>query len=225
VLENADILPAVPLLLLVRHAVIETTGRVLYGQTPGLPLSATGRRQAEAVAGRLAALPISAVYTSPLERCLDTARPIAAAHGLRVRILRDLVDSDAGTWTGRSLRALHRTKAWREIERSPSTFGFPGGERLEEVQRRAVRGIGRIVRRHPQEVVAAVTHSDVIRVLLAHFAGIHLDHFERIAVHPASVSAVALPSDDRPPTILRVNDTGHLDDLVPRKRAPRKVRR
>lgn len=214
-----------PLLLLVRHAVTEATGRVLYGQTPGLPLSATGRRQAQAVATRLAPLPISAVYASPLDRCVETARSIAAPRGLPVRILRDLVDSDAGSWTGRSLGALRRTKAWREIERSPSTFGFPGGETLEEVQRRAVRGIERIARRHPEEVVAAVTHSDVIRVLLAHFARIHLDHFERIAVHPASVSAVTLPPGDRPPTVLRVNDTGGLEDLVPRKRPGRKVRR
>jgi broad specificity phosphatase PhoE len=63
--------------------------------------------------------------------------------------------------------------------------------------------------------VVAVSHGDPIRLALAHYAGVHLDHFQRLEVAPASVSAVAV--GDHAPTVLRVNDTGDLAHLFPRR--------
>jgi broad specificity phosphatase PhoE len=65
-------------------------------------------------------------------------------------------------------------------------------------------------------VMAAVTHADVIRLVLAHYAGVHIDLFQRLIVSPASVSALAV--GDRIPRVLRMNDTGSLGDLVPNPR-------
>src|SRR5438034_6124159 len=93
------------LILLVRHALTATTGTVLTGRAPGLHLSDDGRRQAEAVARRLAAHPkIEAIYASPLERARETAAAIAKARGCAVRIERERTKVDLDATPGRSPR-------------------------------------------------------------------------------------------------------------------------
>src|SRR5262245_46536185 len=117
------------LLLLVRHGLTPTTGKVLPGQAPGLPLSAAGRRQAEAAAARLGRLErLSAVYASPLERARETAAPIAGALKLRVRVDPAITECDVGEWTGGRLRRLRKRPEWRVVQHHPSGFRFPGGE-------------------------------------------------------------------------------------------------
>lgn len=170
------------------------------------------------LADRLAALPLAGVYSSPLERCLETAEPIAAPRQMPVRPLPDLSEVDYGRWTGRSMAQLVRTKLWKKVQQSPSSVTFPEGETLIDAQRRAVAILEGIAARHPRAAVAVVTHADVIRLALAHYAGLHVDLFQRLIVSPASVSAVAL--GDRIPRILRMNDTGALDDLAGRRSPP-----
>lgn len=201
-------------ILLIRHALTAQTGRRLYGRTPGIHLSARGRAQARRLADRLADVRLAAVYSSPMERCLETSRAIARGRGLRPRRLPRLDEVDYGRWAGRSFRALARTKLWRRMQSVPSSGRFPGGETLLEVQHRAVKALEEIASRHRRGGVAVVTHGDVVRLALAHYAGVPLDMFQRLEVAAASVSAVAV-SEDGPPRILRVNDTGALDDLVP----------
>lgn len=198
-------------LLLIRHAVTDVTGKRLSGRTPGVHLSPDGRRQAEALAERLSAVPIAALYASPLERCVETAEVIGERRGLGVQLLPQLEEVAYGRWTGRPLAQLVRTSLWTKIQQSPSSVRFPEGETLAEVQRRAVDALEGVAGRHPRGVVAAVSHADVIRLVLAHYAGVHLDLFQRLIVSPASVSAVAL--GDRVPRILRMNDTGTLDGM------------
>lgn len=200
-------------LLLVRHAVTDQTGKRLYGRQAGVHLSDAGRAQAGELGERLAPLPLVALYTSPLERCLETARAIASGRRLRPRVVAGLTEVDCGDWTGRTYASIRRSKAWRRFRASPSTARFPGGESLAEVQRRVVGVLERIAARHPSGAIAVVTHGDPVRLALAHYAGVHLDLFQRIEAAPASVSAVALT--DGPPRILRVNETGGLADLVP----------
>ncbi len=206
------------LLLLVRHAVTDSTGKRLSGRTPGLHLSETGRGQAERVAERLRAIPLAAIYSSPLERCLETAEPIAAGRSLGVQPLDGLLEVDYGAWSGRPFGQLHRTSLWKRLAQQPSAIRFPRGETLPEVQARCVQAMEEVAARHPKAVVGLVAHADVIRLTLAHYAGVHIDLFQRLTVSPASVSALWL--GDRVPRILRVNDTGSLDDLVP-TRPPR----
>jgi len=211
----------VTLLLLIRHALTDATGKRLSGRTRGIHLSDAGRAQASALADRLAPLSISAVYASPLERCVETARPFASARGLDVRVEPRIVEVAYGTWTGRSMAQLTRTALWKKVQSSPSSVRFPDGEALSEVQQRAVSAFGDMAAAHPRGVVAAVTHADVIRLAVAHYCGVHLDLFQRFVVGPTSVSAILL--GDRIPRILRINDTGTLEDLAARAGAKAKA--
>jgi probable phosphomutase (TIGR03848 family) len=202
-------------LLLVRHGMADATGKRLYGRSPGVHLSERGRSQAEALAERLKALPVRAVYSSPLERCRETAAPIARKLGLRVRTDRGVLETDIGAWTGRTFAQITRSGLWRRILAVPSSARFPEGESLAEVQARTVKALEAIASRHRTEMVVVVSHGDPIRLALAHYAGTHLDHFQRFEVAPGSVSSVAMGGGA--PRILRVNDTGDLSDLLPRR--------
>ncbi len=179
-------------LYLIRHAVTAETGVTLSGRQSGIPLSAAGVTMAERVAGELGDLPPRAVYTSPILRCRQTARPIGAAWDMVPMIDRGLIEADYGTWTGRSLKSLYRLKAWQRLMASASRFRFPQGETLEEVQRRSVASVEAMADRHGSDAVAAVSHADVIRVVLAHYLGMPLDLVHRLSVGPASISVVEL---------------------------------
>lgn len=207
------------LLLLVRHALTEATGRRLSGSTPGIHLSADGEAQAGRLAERLAPLRLDAVYSSPLERCVETGMAIAQPRRLLVRPMPELEEVGYGRWTGRSFAQLTRTALWKKVQQSPSSVRFPGGETLVEAQRRGVSALEMLAARHPAGTVAVVSHADLIRLALAHYAGVHIDLFQRIVVSPASVSAVLL--GDRIPRILRINDSGSLEDLAVRVRPGR----
>jgi probable phosphoglycerate mutase len=201
------------LLLLIRHAHTDAAGKRLTGWARGVHLNATGRREADRLVERLEGVPISAIYSSPLERCRETAAPFARARGLPVRARRGLIEVDYGDWTGRPISQLRRTKLWRRVMQSPSTVRFPGGESLLEVQSRAVAELEAIAVEHAGSTVAVVSHADVVRLLLAHYAGIHADHLHRLVADTASVSVLAL--GDGGPRVWKVNDTGDLDALKP----------
>lgn len=209
------------LILLIRHAVTDQTGERLYGRSPGVHLSEQGRADARTLAEQLRPVPIQGLYVSPMDRCRETAEAIAEGRRVEPTEEPELNEVDYGEWTGRSFPELRRTKLWRQVRTRPSSSRFPGGESLLDVQRRAVRAIEEIADRHGKGVAAVVTHGDVVRLALAHFAGIHVDLFQRLDVATASVTAIEL--GDHMPRILCVNVTGRLDDLAPR-RAPRKVR-
>lgn len=209
-------------LLLIRHAHTDTAGKRLTGRTRGVHLNPRGRAEAEALARRLRGVSIAAIYSSPLERCRETAAPLARAGGLAIRSRRGLLEVDYGEWTGRPISQLRRTKLWRVVQQAPSAMRFPGGESLLEVQDRAVAEVMRIAAEHAGRAVAVVTHADVVRLLLAHFAGMHLDHFQRLVVDPASVTVIQ--THGGVPRIVRVNDTGDLDALRRRRRTPPRVR-
>jgi probable phosphomutase (TIGR03848 family) len=193
----------VTIFLLVRHAVTSHTGHKLTGWAPGVHLSEEGRKQAAGVAERLAQAPIRAIYSSPIERTYETAQAVAAKHRLDVQVLDDIGEVRYGKWTNRSLKSLAKTKLWTKVQRFPSAARFPEGETLREVQARAVAELERIQARHPKQLVCVVSHSDVIRLVVAHYLGVHIDLFQRIAIGPASVSAIAVGEEG--PMVLSVN--------------------
>jgi probable phosphoglycerate mutase len=198
--------------LLVRHGQTSTTGVVLPGRAPGLHLADKGREEAADVAGRIARLPrVVAVYSSPLERAQETATPIAAASGLPVTVEPGLLECDYGEWTGLPLKDLRRRPEWKQVQRYPSGFRFPGGESFTEMQARVSGTLARLVAAHPGHTLVAVSHADPIKTAVAHALGAHLDLFQRIAVFTASVTAIAYGPAG--PTVLAVNTTG--SDLVP----------
>src|SRR5436190_4641051 len=115
-------------LFLIRHAVTAQTGRLLYGQTPGIGLDDRGRAQAAGLVERFSSVRLTAIYSSPLERCVEPVEPLAVAQHLPIRQVRDLIEMDGGSWTGMILAQVRRTKAWKTVPQQPSAFRFPGGE-------------------------------------------------------------------------------------------------
>lgn len=177
-------------LLLVRHAVTAQTGPLLSGRTPGIDLSEAGREQAAGLAARLEAVPVDAVYASPMERTMQTAAPIAAGHGVAVRPVDGLIEADYGEWTGGALTDLARTELWGTVQRAPSRARFPAGEALTAMQARIVAALDALVDRHPGATVVAVSHADPLKAAVAHYTGLPLDLFQRIAISPASVTVL-----------------------------------
>lgn len=178
--------------LLVRHAAADHVGRRLAGRSPGVGLNETGRREASRLGADLATAPLAAIYSSPLERAMETALPMADPHGLEPVVGEWFHEVEFGEWTGRSFEELDGDPDWRWWNEFRSTARPPGGESIAEVLARALDGIREIRERHEGEWVAVVSHCDVIRPLLAHFAGMPLDHLLRLEVGTASVSAVEL---------------------------------
>ncbi|MGH2747941.1 MAG: MSMEG_4193 family putative phosphomutase [Actinomycetota bacterium] len=188
---------------LVRHALTPETGRKLSGWTPGVHLNADGLAQADATAEYLRTVPLKAVYSSPIDRAVETARVIAAHHKLQVKVRRAIGEIEYGKWTDRSFKTLRRTKLWEVVQRWPSGARFPDGESLVEVQTRAVREIERIREEHPKDAVCCVSHADVIRLVAAHYLGMHIDLYQRIVIFPASVTTVGFGSSG--PSVLALN--------------------
>ena len=112
-------------LFLIRHGLTAQTGTTLYGQTRGIALDHRGRAQAEALARRFSAVKLTAIYSSPLERCVQTAEPIGRAQRLPVVVRDDLIEMDAGSWTGRPLAKLRRLKRWAEVHALLPRSGSP----------------------------------------------------------------------------------------------------
>lgn len=187
----------------VRHGVTSHTGHKLSGWMPDIPLNDEGRRQAEAAADHLSGVSFKAVYSSPIDRCYETAKIVAARHSLKVLKDDALGEVDYGKWTDRSLRSLMRTKLWTTVQRWPAAMRFPEGETLRGVQARAVDAIEDLKEAHPKGSVCCVSHGDVIKLVLAHYLGVHIDLYQRIVVGPASTSVVSL--GEFGPMILALN--------------------
>ncbi|MGC9333330.1 MAG: MSMEG_4193 family putative phosphomutase [Anaerolineae bacterium] len=196
-------------LLLIRHALNDWVGKKLAGWLPDVHLNEEGRAQAVALAVRLADVPLAAIYSSPLDRAVETARPLAVSHGLDVQLREGLGEIRFGTWTGRSLEELKEKELWPVIQVYPSGARFPEGESLHEVQARLVAELDAIRDDHPDQTVAVVSHSDPIKLVVAHYLGLPLDLFQRLNISPASVTAFAFTRFG--PRLLVMN---HVDPLL-----------
>jgi len=206
--------------ILVRHG--RTTANasgVLAGRTPGVELDDVGRAQAERTGERLAAVPLVAVVSSPLERCRQTAQLILdRQEGSPAAPVDDgITECDYGDWQGRTLKELSTEPLWATVQGQPSAVTFPGGESMATMQSRAVAAIRRhdaaVEAEHgPGAVWVAVSHGDIIKSVLADALGMHLDLFQRIAVGPASVSIVRYGTA-RPEVVASNTDSGDLSWL------------
>jgi probable phosphomutase (TIGR03848 family) len=218
-------------ILLIRHATNDwvKTGR-LAGWTPGVHLNDDGKAQAEALGKKLAQTQLAAIYSSPLERTMETAKAIASFHPqLTVQSLEGIGEVRYGDWQGEKLSKLRKQVLWESIQVYPSRVQFPGGEAIRQAQGRAVDALETLVTRHPNQRIAIVSHSDVIKLTVAHYLGMHIDHFQRLNISPASMTILHLGGSR--PFILRVNDTSFLPPLpsqahtLPRKHLLERLRR
>jgi probable phosphoglycerate mutase len=206
--------PTSAIALLVRHGTTPTTGKVLPGRAPGLHLSDEGRKQARATAERIAGIkrrPV-ALYSSPLERAVETAQPLSELLGLPVQVEPGLVECDFGEWTGAELKNLRRLSEWRTVQWLPSTFQFPEGESFSAMQHRITSTLDRLAQAHLGETFVAFSHADPIKAAIASVAGVPLDLFQRFVVSPCSVTA--LVKGQAVAHVLCVNTTSSLSDLV-----------
>ena len=211
--------------ILLRHGrTTANTGGVLAGWTPGVQLDETGAAQVAAVAERLAKVPLAAVVSSPLERCVQTAGVVATGRDVDVRTDDRLGEARYGDWTGRTIKELAKEPLWKIVQQHPSAAVFPGpeGEGLAQTQARAVAAVRSWnAQLGPDAVWLACSHGDVIKAILADALGLHLDSFQRIVVDPASISVVTYT--ETRPFVVRVNDTGgDVSGLIP---PPRRKRR
>jgi probable phosphomutase (TIGR03848 family) len=208
--------------ILVRHG--RTTANasgVLAGRAAGVALDELGRTQAASAGERLAAVPLVAVVSSPLERCKQTAASVVAAQQGKPSRLSDkgLTECDYGEWQGRALKTLAKEPLWKTVQTQPSAAVFPGGESMTDMQARAVAAVRRrdaaLEEEHgPGAVWVAVSHGDIIKSVLADALGMHLDLFQRLHVDPASVSIIRYTAA-RPFVLASNTHAGDLSWLAP----------
>jgi probable phosphomutase (TIGR03848 family) len=211
--------------LLLRHGrTTANTAGVLAGWTPGVQLDDAGTTQVAAVGERLAKVPLAAVVSSPLERCVQTSDAVAQGRDLQVQTDDRLGEARYGDWTGRTIKELSKEPLWKVVQQHPSAAVFPGdeGEGLAQTQARAVAAVRAWnATLGPDAVWLACSHGDVIKAILADALGLHLDQFQRIVVDPASISVVTYTATR--PFVVRVNDTGgDVSGLIPQPRRRRR---
>lgn len=207
------------LVLLIRHGLAEYKPGRLYGWTPGVHLSAEGRDQVKRLAERLEPVKLNAIYSSPLERCSETAQAILAGRKLNIDVVEGLGEVKYGSWQGKTFKSLIKQPLWRTVQMVPSQATFPGGESLLAMQTRGVLAIEEIRKKHKQGTIAVVSHADMIKALVAHYLGLHLDLFQRIHIDTASLTAIAFHGAF--PRIVRMSDTGDYSSLAPPVAPPR----
>ncbi|HVE98207.1 MAG TPA: histidine phosphatase family protein [Mycobacteriales bacterium] len=208
--------------LLVRHGLTAMTGPVLAGWTPDVHLDDRGTAQAAALGARLADVPLAAVVSSPLDRCLETARAVLGERSLPLRTDDRLGECRYGDWTGQELKRLAKDPLWKVVQAHPSAVTFPGGEALRDVQARAVAAIREVnAELGPDTAWVACSHGDVIKAVVADALGLHLDLFQRIQVDPCSLTVIRYT--ELRPFVLRLNDIGGtVADLLPKRRKGRR---
>ncbi|WP_375481325.1 MSMEG_4193 family putative phosphomutase [uncultured Jatrophihabitans sp.] len=199
-------------LLLVRHGLTAMTGPVLAGRTPGVHLDERGQKQAAAVAERIAAVPLTAVVSSPLDRCLETSQAILDAQRAAGRepawhVDERIIECDYGDWTGKPFKELTKQPMWKIVQSQPSAAHFPGGEALTEMSARAVGAVRDWDSRLDADAVwVACAHGDIIKAIVADALGLHLDQYQRLVPDPCSVSVIRYT--ETRPYVIKVNDTG-----------------
>ena len=211
--------------LLVRHG--RTTANnagVLAGWTEGVSLDDAGRAQVAALGERLRPLPLTAVVTSPLQRCRETATALLDGRDTACHVDDRVGEVRYGDWSGKELKRLVKDPLWKVVQQHPSAMTFPGegGESMRDMQARAVEAVRDWNARLGEDAVyVVVSHGDVIKAVLADALGTHLDQFQRIVVDPASVSVVSYTPVR--PFVLRVNDLGgDFAALAPRRKRRRR---
>jgi probable phosphomutase (TIGR03848 family) len=181
-------------ILLIRHGENEYVkkGR-LAGRLPEVHLNEKGIQQAQTVAEKLAGAPVKAVYSSPLERTMETAEPIARVLQLEVVPRQGLIETDFGEWQDKKVKGLSRLKIWRIVQFAPALMRFPQGESFAECQFRMVQELETLRAQHdPKDLIICVSHSDPIKLVVAYYLGLPLDLFQRLHIAPASISALGI---------------------------------
>jgi broad specificity phosphatase PhoE len=188
---------------LIRHGHCDGVGRILWGRTSDVHLNEDGKSAARVLAERLAHDRLVAIYSSPLERALETADEIAQQLGLApIHISQSLNELDYGDWTGQTIESLKGDPIWQQFNTVRTRTPVPGGESILSAQTRIAEELKRLSVKHENENVAIVSHADVIKAALAYFTGLDLDDVYQIDVPPCSIIKLELkPAQTRAMTV------------------------
>ena len=201
--------------LLTRHGHVAGIMPPRFRGREPLELSGLGRRQAAAVAERIANSfqPVK-IYTSPMGRCVATGAAIAEACGIGAEICDDLNDLDYGTWQFKTFEQAKETDpalfaAWFA---SPQVVRFPNGESLQDLGARTANALRFVLARHPGDTIVLVGHDSVNRALLMQCLDLPLSAYWRIAQAPCCLNEIDM--DGAAVFLLRMNETRHLDGIA-----------
>ncbi len=206
------------LLLLIRHGTNDWVHGRLAGWTPNVHLNDEGRQQAAALAERMTEIPLDAIYASPLDRTMETAQAIATPRNMPIRIIEQVGEVKYGEWQGAELKELYKHELWPGVQFYPSGTRFPGGETLGEAQMRMVAALDTLRARHPDGIIAVVSHADIIKLAVAYYVGMHMDLFQRLEIMPCALTAIRFTRMG--PRLLAYNDTGSIAYLKPKPPEP-----
>ena len=194
-------------IVLLRHAhSIANEKNLLAGRTAGISLSKTGKTQALDLVGRLGSIRFDEIAISPLQRCRETIDPWLSSNNVKAHLVVDesISEVDYGSWSGKSLASLQRKAQWKVVQDFPSQMIFPDGESLLQMQQRALSGFYRLNAIKGKGPRLLVSHGDVIKSIVAHCLGMHLDQFQRLVIEPASITII--DTDSGVSRLVRFND-------------------
>jgi probable phosphomutase (TIGR03848 family) len=208
-----------PIFLLIRHGETDYNKKMhIAGRLPNVHLTKKGRQQAQSLADKLANAPIKAIYSSPLERTLETAEPLAKALKMEVIPMPGLLETDCGEWQGQSIKKLRRQKIWQSVQLHPTLFHFPGGESIADCQHRMVQVLESLrLKYSPQDMLVCFSHSDPIKQVVAYYLGLPLDNFQRLCIDTASITALQITEGGSRLIMLNNNLSFNWDVFQPAK--------
>ena len=201
-------------LLLLRHGETAWNRERRYQGWKDTPLSPAGLLQAEAAARELKEHTFAAVYSSPLQRALDTATAIAAPHGLEVETDPAFKELSHGEWEGLTLaEARARDAVLHESwAKTPHLVSPPGGESLVQARERVLQGLERLRAGHRDETVCLVSHGITVRILILEALGLGLDRIWSLHSAPTGISELEFRDDWT--ALHRMNTLVHLDAVT-----------
>jgi probable phosphomutase (TIGR03848 family) len=197
------------------HSAANASG-TLTGQLPGIGLSAQGKRDAAGLIERIGKNRVDRVHLSPIERCQLTIDPWLRSGSSRslesLHILDGLTEIDFGQWSGKKLSTLRRQPLWKDVQQRPSVVTFPGGESFKRAQRRAVESVETIRAIRGEKTHLIVSHSDTIKLIVAHYLGQKLDQFQKLEIAPASFTI--FKGDAKLISLITLNNNGNLREIL-----------
>lgn len=197
-------------LILVRHGQTQWNQEDRFRGRADISLDEKGMSQAEATAARLEHMGVSAIYSSPLRRAMQTAEPAARRLRVETRPLPGVTDIDYGSWQGLTIpqAAEHDPGVFQQWQHSPQLARFPGGESMEEARHRAAAAVASILPGHADQSIAVVSHVTICRLLILDLLSLPTSHFWAIGLSNCALSIFEFR--DELPIAISINDACHL---------------
>ena len=185
------------LIYLVRHGQTDLIGKVLCGNMPGVHLNEIGRAQAIKTAEYLHNCQISAIYSSPMERALETATYFSCISNIEIKTKEFLREVNFGEFQGKDADFLHSQPVWQSFLKAPEETIFPGGESVQNAKTRISDGLEELSLHHKGENVVCFAHCEILLLAVCACLDLPLNNMHRLTIHPASVTLLEWAEDEK----------------------------